>query len=209
VFALLPTAPPGTDGERAGFTVSTLWNAATGTTPAQWNALGRLFPYLKSEKVFYCPNDNIFSTFTKYDWTLMGSGTLPPGLSAATNIAGSYCLRGYNQPSYPGYMQGNGADPNAASLSDPDAPLGKTLVSLKNHPLVCCNFLWNGPTSYPPLWHQELKKVPVLFADGHVIPMTPPSWVKPGVTRFGPSGGGSPSPFSNCQFWWAYLDIAR
>jgi prepilin-type N-terminal cleavage/methylation domain-containing protein/prepilin-type processing-associated H-X9-DG protein len=188
-------------GDNGGYTQPVLFNASS----KQWVALGLVFPYLKSEKIFYCPNDDVNNQWLRFDWTKIGTASPPAGYNTASNVYGSYCLRGYNQPSSPTYMQGNTANPNAANESDPDAPLGKTLVSLKNHPLVCCNIMWVVGNKTPPLMHQELNKVPVLFADGHVVPMTTPSWVKPGVTPFATTGPG----FFNCNFWWASLDIAH
>jgi prepilin-type N-terminal cleavage/methylation domain-containing protein/prepilin-type processing-associated H-X9-DG protein len=185
--------------DNGSYTNANVWTGNGGGNPPSWQGLGRLYSYMNNQKIYYCPNDTFYSAaFLKYDFSLLGTPTPPVGLNPATNIVGSYCVRGWNQPSNTTYTMGGGPP-------DPYGPPGKTLVELDRRPMACCNMLWVPGTKAPPMWHPELGSFPVLFGDGHVVPIKTPAWVTPGVTPFGPNGNPQ---FGDCWSWWSSMDIA-
>jgi len=173
-----------------------LWQGVgqNGTTQAPslgWQGLGRTYPYLKDKRVFFCPNDEeLQNSFLKYDFNtfaLWQPGSAPKLPSNKTNVYGSYCIRGWNQPTSPTDKAGN---KSGTGQTSPLGAPGKTLVGFKNRAMASCFFMYSpadgtGPDQmslHPKGMH------PILYADGHVAPLPLPKWVDPTSSMFGING---------------------
>jgi type II secretory pathway pseudopilin PulG len=157
-----------------------LWQGTFGNVQAPslgWQGIGRVYPYLKNKMVFFCPNDEYainhyakfhFHYLDTFDIKLTGQA------SKQTNVYGSYCVRGYNQPSSP--TDKGGA--NGPWGTDAEGKPGKTLVSLNNRPLASCFFMYDPTLPIRPLMmHPETGRYPILYGDGHVAALPIPKWV--------------------------------
>jgi len=119
----------------------------------QFEGVGRLYPYAKSKKVFYCTNDDgKFAPDASYDFN-----NLPD-----EEIYSSYCLRGCLQPD-------DGTTPN-----NPDPTLyeemSRKLDRLTKRPILSCFWLhFPGNSQFVLGFHRYPGggKYPVGYGDGH------------------------------------------
>jgi prepilin-type N-terminal cleavage/methylation domain-containing protein/prepilin-type processing-associated H-X9-DG protein len=152
-------------GDSGAWSTTVLWLRYGGwmplTGPGNWQGLGRTFPYMKNQQVLFCPNDEFNAGYA-----LLKFSDFPDSLpNPNSDVFGSYCLRGWKQPPDPGWGGAN-----------TDMP-GKTLRSLKGQSLSSCFFMWTPGYGWPVALHQRMEKYPVLYADGHVTPVSKPSWL--------------------------------
>jgi prepilin-type N-terminal cleavage/methylation domain-containing protein len=161
-----------------------LWQGTFGNVKAPslgWQGVGRVYPYLKSKMVFFCPNDDFsIEHYAKWDFSLLeadhpGSGGLLSGRpSLQTNVYGSYCVRGYAQPESSTDKAGATGAWGTEALGAP----GKTLLSLKNRAMASCFFMVDPGDPAPPLMlHPAIGRYPILYGDGHVSAKAIPSWI--------------------------------
>lgn len=129
----------------------------------KWQALGRVYPYLRNKGIFFCPQDDINVGYMNYDFNNLDVN------NTSFNVFGSYCLRGWQQPASSTYSTLAGSDPLGAP--------GKTLLSLKNRALASCFFMYIPNYNWRIMNHQELRQYPVLFGDGHVTSVAKPDWL--------------------------------
>lgn len=116
-------------------------------------ALGLTFPYLRNQKVYYCPNDEWqirYSTSVK-DWNQLVYG------DAAVYC--SYVLRG-----------------RRGRFNYPAGVLGWRMNQLASRPVVSCYFLHQVGRPPPITLHD--KWYPVLYGDGHVRVGTMPNNIR-------------------------------
>jgi prepilin-type N-terminal cleavage/methylation domain-containing protein len=165
---------------------------------AGWQGLGRVYPYLKSEKIFYCPDDEIYNRFLKYDFSKFEAGSAVSGLNSATNVYGSYCVRGWAQPDSATY--GAGGPWGTDALGAP----GRTLLSLKNRALASCFFMYKPGGGMPLMFHAEIGRYPILYGDGHVSAVARPKWIDP-KNPFDFSTNST----SNQMHFWISIDNAQ
>jgi len=155
----------GPEGDSGGWTTTILWLQYGGWgqgAPGNWQALGRTYPYLKNQGVFFCPQDEFNAGYARLQFSGFPQSLPTPNY----NVFASYCLRGWRQP--PSNTWG--------AETDPLGPPGKTLVSLKSRALASCFFMWTPGYGWPVALHPRMGKYPVLFGDGHVSAVSKPSW---------------------------------
>lgn len=190
-------SPPPEDAGTSSHYV--LWRGLgnTGTIlTVGWQGVGRTYPYLRDKRVYFCPNDTTLPDhwlafdFNNFDSALHSPN--PPYLaSATTNVYGSYCIRGWNQPSSPTDTAGkrNKTESGAWETSALGAP-GKTLTSLRNRAFVSCFFMYS-PADQTGAAQMNLHPNglhPMLYGDGHVRALPLPKWVDPQSVIFGTNG---------------------
>jgi type II secretory pathway pseudopilin PulG len=148
-----------------------------GATPWHWVGIGKVYPYIKNKKVFYCPADDYFTVDSNsdgYDFDDLDWDNTPTNYKLC-----SYVLRGW-------------------AASEVDRPLSKKLSGVANRAMVSCWFLDyypNDPT-YPLSFHK--LKYPILYGDGHAVVGPLPSWVNPKAPpNFWGRFGAAPS----MNFW--------
>lgn len=104
--------------------------------------IGLTWPYLKSEKVYYCPNDTwLVNKYAGVDWNTLTHSTVA--------IYGSYCVRGRH-----------------GRFAYPMGVLGWKLSQVAQRPIVSCFYL-HSPGTMPPITLHD-GKYPILYGDGHV-----------------------------------------
>ncbi|MCC6424458.1 MAG: DUF1559 domain-containing protein [Phycisphaerales bacterium] len=154
-------------GDSGGWTTNVLWYQYGGWgqgSPGNWQALGRIYPYMKNQQVFFCPNDEFNAGYAGLNFA-----SFPQSLpSPSYNVFGSYCLRGWRQP-----VSNTWGSPDVDPLGIP----GKTLTSLKYRALASCFFMWTPGYNWPVMLHRTMGKYPVLYGDGHVTAISKPSWL--------------------------------
>ena len=154
-----------------------VWFDQASTKPYHWLGIGKVYPYIKNKKVFYCPADEYFTNAGNadgYDFDDLDWDNTPDNYKLC-----SYVLRGW-------------------AATHVDGPLSKKLSGVANRALVSCWFLDYFPfdTTYPLSFHK--LKYPVLFGDGHAAVGHLPSWVNPKAPpNFWGALGADPS----IKFW--------
>jgi prepilin-type N-terminal cleavage/methylation domain-containing protein/prepilin-type processing-associated H-X9-DG protein len=161
----------GSNGGDSGFWSTTIlwyqWGGWGQGAPGNWQGLGRTFPYLKNQQIFFCPQDEFNAGYA-----LLNIAGFPQSLPNPNyNVFASYCLRGWRQPVSNAYSGPSG--------NDPLGPPGKTLKSLRNRAMASCFFMWSPGTGWPVVLHPKSSRYPVLFGDGHVSAVARPSWLNP------------------------------
>ena len=148
-----PRYHPEADNQWPGTTTtSATWVWSDAGYGTDWQASGKLYPYLANNKdVFFCPVHDIYiSFFGQRDWNN------PWPLIGTINLYGSYEMRGWQQS-------------NASQLS-------KKLSQVSNRALLSCYFQYYpaNPKADPFCLHSGYRW-PVLFGDAHVCLGTMPS----------------------------------
>ncbi len=115
------------------------------TNYRRWNGTGKAYPYLKSRKVYICPNNQ------KQKSAIL---QLPTWEDAPVNLNASYVARGYDQS----WISSTGETGNA---------LGRRLGQVARRAVASCFFMNSpGNPNIPISWHDE--RWPVLYGDGSV-----------------------------------------
>jgi prepilin-type N-terminal cleavage/methylation domain-containing protein len=195
----------GPDLDDGTYSNNALWAGNGGSRQAPaigWQGLGRVYPYLKNKKIFYCPEDTYTTKnlgkydFGKFDlWQPSQSGLA----ANSTSVYGSYCVRGWNQPSSSTVTAGG---TETSALGKP----GKTLVSLKNRAMASCYFMYDPTNPLPPvILHSSIGRYPVLYGDGHVSAVAMPKWINPNNPLNMSTDGGK----TNQVRFWISIDNAR
>jgi prepilin-type N-terminal cleavage/methylation domain-containing protein len=173
-----------------------LWQGvgASGGTQAPslgWQGIGRTYPYMRDKRVYFCPDDSkLTKSFLKFDFNTFESwnpGALPNLPSNKTNVYGSYCIRGWDQPTSPTDKAGNKSGTGETSpLGEP----GKSWIELKNRPMVSCFFMYSPADGTGPdtMSLHPTRLHPILYSDGHVKPQPLPKWADPTSPMFGING---------------------
>jgi prepilin-type N-terminal cleavage/methylation domain-containing protein len=162
------TVPPLISGR---WTSNTIWvqGGTVGYATDSFAGIGAVWPYLKSNRIFYCPNDPFWEQGDlNLDWENLSSLTPSPG-----TIFSSYCLRGWRQP-------------RADSGMWPPGPLGWKLSEIALKAYVSCFFLYHPNFSLPASLHEG--KYPLLYGDGHVVNGTLPKSIDPAAPPYAWSG---------------------
>jgi hypothetical protein len=172
-----------------------------------WEGVGRTYPYLKDKRVYFCPNDDeLQNSFLKYnfdtfeDFSKRSASVTEYLASAKTNVYGSYCIRGWNQPTSSTDFASN---KSGTKQTSPLGAPGKTIYTVRNRPLVSCFFMYSpadGTGSAQMSLHPHGLH-PILYGDGHVSAVPLPSWV---VDQTSPMFGINGTAAQAC--YWIALD---
>lgn len=117
-----------------GWTHNLIWYGTD-----RWQGLGRFYPYITDNKVFFCPTDKAKKSYSKVQWHNLGN----------VWVEASYCHRGGDQ-------------------TDSNKKPGLKFENYSRHSIVSCYFLNRPsfPDSCPLTFHGY--KYPVLYGAGNI-----------------------------------------
>ena len=144
-----------------GYFTQNLLTADLGGGTLDFDGLGKLYRYVgKNRKVFFCPSDDRWPNYVGGQPDVSVYSVDWDNLSPSDYLAGSYCLRGFNQPD----------DGSLLNDQPPIPPMSRKLSETTKRPLISCYHLSRPYDELFVLGFHRYRtggKYPVAFGDGH------------------------------------------